>query len=132
LTLSAGDSANPIEQLRKEWGQLACDRGSAHEQLLPFVENAFKHGIGLVESPLIQIEALVSEKEILMVTVKNKYNRLIQEEEKKPPGIGLVNLKKRLDLIYPGNHQLEIMRNYLSDDTTTESWFTISLNISLQ
>jgi len=99
--------------------------------LIPLVENAFKHGIGLVDSPVIHIDATLAANEMLSVSVKNKYNPLLQEEEKLP-GIGLMNLQKRLDLIYPGTHRLETTRSYRSENAATESWFAITLQIPLQ
>jgi sensor histidine kinase YesM len=96
--------------------------------LIPLVENAFKHGIGLVASPLIRIDVTVAEDNMLSVTVQNKYNQELQE---KKPGIGLINLRKRLDLIYPGSHRLEVTKNYRSDNITTESWYSITLDIPL-
>jgi LytS/YehU family sensor histidine kinase len=99
--------------------------------LIPLVENAFKHGIGLVDAPVIYIDVSLAANEMLSVSVKNKYNPLLQEEEKLP-GIGLINLQKRLDLIYPGTHRLETTRSYRSDNAATESWFSITLQIPLQ
>ena len=96
--------------------------------LIPMVENAFKHGIGLVESPMIHIDVSVTEENILSVTVKNKYRYLLESEEK-PAGIGLSNLKKRLDLIYPGTYNLQMVRKHIDG---VENWFSISLNIPLQ
>jgi LytS/YehU family sensor histidine kinase len=99
--------------------------------LIPLVENAFKHGIGLVDAPAIHIDVSLAANGMLSVSVKNKYNPLLQEEEKLP-GIGLMNLQKRLDLIYPGAHRLETIRSYRSDNAATESWFDITLQIPLQ
>ena len=99
--------------------------------LIPIVENAFKHGIGLVDSPVIRIDVAIADSNMLSVTVRNKYNQSLQEEGQKP-GIGLINLKKRLDLIYADSYQLETTKNYRSDDITTENWFSITLNIPLQ
>jgi len=99
--------------------------------LIPLVENAFKHGIGLVDAPAIHIDVTFAANEMLSVSVKNKYNPLLQEEEKLP-GIGLINLQKRLDLIYPGTHRLDTKRTYRSDNTATESWFVITLQIPWQ
>lgn len=98
--------------------------------LIPLVENAFKHGIGLVASPIIRIDVTIAEDNMLSVTVQNKYNQQLQEKEKKP-GIGLINLRKRLDLIYPGSHRLEITRSHRSNDTMTEDWYSITLDIPL-
>lgn len=99
--------------------------------LIPLVENAFKHGIGLVEDPVILIDIRVEENNSLSVIVKNKYNHFIRQEEKTSPGIGLINLKKRLELIYPGAFRLTTAKNYQTNTTLTENWFEIALNIPL-
>lgn len=99
--------------------------------LIPMVENAFKHGIGLVETPIIRIDIQVEPGERLSVLVKNKYSHIIQQDEKTAPGIGLINLKKRLELIYPGKFQMVTAKNYYTGSTFTENWFEIELNIPL-
>jgi two-component system LytT family sensor kinase len=100
--------------------------------LIPLVENAFKHGIGLVENPIIIIDIRVEENNSLSVMVKNKYSHFIKQEEKTPPGIGLINLKKRLELIYPGEFRLTTAKNYQTNASLTENWFEIALNIPLE
>ncbi|HVU55201.1 MAG TPA: histidine kinase [Puia sp.] len=99
--------------------------------LIPMVENAFKHGIGLVEAPVIHIDVRITEENVLSVTVKNKFRSVLEPEEKCPPGIGLSNLRKRLDLIYPGTHRLDMTKEYRNEDAQSENWFYISLNIPL-
>src|SRR5258708_23497299 len=101
--------------------------------LIPLVENAFKHGIGLVQSPAIFIDIEIEkEEDRIYMIVENKYNPLIKRQENKPPGIGLKNLKKRLELIYPGEFELNAVDNYHADSMTIESTFIIKLNIPLQ
>jgi two-component system, LytTR family, sensor kinase len=108
--------------------------------LIPLVENAFKHGIGLVKDPLILIDVFMDGREWLTLTVKNKYSPLIRQEGNRPSGIGLSNLKKRLELIYPGRYELQRTDNLRVEglpDTRahtpdTEHWFVITLNIPLQ
>jgi len=75
--------------------------------LIPFVENAFKHGVGLILNPTIDIE-LHTEKNRLVFEVKNKVNRQFKEVKDGASGIGLNNVKRRLELLYPNNHQLTI------------------------
>ncbi|HEX9509519.1 MAG TPA: histidine kinase [Puia sp.] len=112
--------------------QLIDDQYIEPMLLIPMVENAFKHGIGLVETPMILIDIQVEQDNRLSVTVKNKYNHFIrQEEEKAAPGIGLINLRKRLELIYPGEFSLMTAKNYFTGSTVTENWFEIALNIPL-
>ena len=75
--------------------------------LIPFVENAFKHGVGLILNPTIDIE-LHTENNRLIFEVKNKVNRQFEEVKDGASGIGLANVKRRLELLYPDNHQLMI------------------------
>lgn len=99
--------------------------------LIPLVENAFKHGIGLVENPEIAIDIRIAEENRLILMVKNKYNRSISQQDGKT-GIGLKNLTKRLELIYPGQFELLREDNYRLDVDGLECWFIVTLNIPLQ
>jgi sensor histidine kinase YesM len=74
--------------------------------LVPFIENAFKHGIGMVKDPFIQITLTVKEQ-LLTFTVVNNYNPGNQSKDKHS-GIGLSNVKNRLELLYANNYQLKI------------------------
>ncbi len=76
--------------------------------LIPFVENAFKHGLGMIEHPEISISLKGTPKE-LRFHVKNKTGGT-EEEKDKNSGIGLQNVRRRLNLLYGGNHHLEITR----------------------
>jgi two-component system, LytTR family, sensor kinase len=75
--------------------------------LIPFVENAFKHGVGMIEKPTIDID-LHTKNNQLIFEVKNKVNRQFKETKDDASGIGLNNVKRRLELLYPDNHQLTI------------------------
>jgi two-component system LytT family sensor kinase len=75
--------------------------------LIPFVENAFKHGVGMILNPTIDIN-LRTENGRLIFEVKNKVNRQFKEVKDSASGIGLNNVKRRLELLYPDNHQLTI------------------------
>ena len=78
--------------------------------LIPFVENAFKHGVGLVQNPSIDINLSSNEKG-LVFSVKNKISQSSKLEKKDDSsGIGLSNVKRRLELLHP-NHQLTIEEN---------------------
>jgi LytS/YehU family sensor histidine kinase len=72
--------------------------------LIPFVENAFKHGLG-VDEPFIQINLSVNNG-TLMLTVKNNFNTDADESKDSNSGIGLENVRSRLTLLYPGQHEL--------------------------
>ncbi|MFM9910501.1 MAG: sensor histidine kinase, partial [Chitinophagaceae bacterium] len=70
--------------------------------LLPFVENACKHGITNEEEVPIEITLLVSKQELLF-KISNRTRKM---QKDKMGGIGLENVKKRLNLLYPGRHLL--------------------------
>lgn len=75
--------------------------------LIPFVENAFKHGDKKGKSVVIQI-ALAVHSNVLRFTVKNSIpERAIEKDQTE--GIGLSNLKRRLMILYPGKHKLTIV-----------------------
>jgi len=90
--------------------------------LIPFVENAFKHGTGLITQPQIDIE-LKAKGQDLHFTVKNKYNDATEEVKDKTSGIGLTNVQRRLNLLYDKRHSLMISKN--------SDWFIVSLQIHL-
>jgi len=100
--------------------------------LIPLVENAFKHGIGLVSDPMILIDIAIEDGCRLDMTVKNKYSPLIRQRGNKAAGIGLSNLTRRLEMIYPGRYQLGKTDNLHVDVGDPEHWFIIHLNIPLQ
>ncbi|CAM4141776.1 histidine kinase [Cytophagaceae bacterium 50C-KIRBA] len=75
--------------------------------LIPFVENAFKHGVGMVLNPIIEI-TLLDDREKLYFGVRNKVSSQISEKKDDSSGIGLTNVKRRLELLYPNKHQLKI------------------------
>jgi two-component system LytT family sensor kinase len=72
--------------------------------LVPFIENAFKHGIGNIQNPNIDISIQIDEKEsILKFMVINNVSK-IETIVEKSSGIGLNNVKRRLELLYPARH----------------------------
>lgn len=75
--------------------------------LIPFVENAFKHGTGWVTDPYITIR-LRLDGVTLYFSVENRYNPDQPEPKDHQSGIGLANVRKRLPLLYPGRHLLRI------------------------
>ncbi|WP_379048170.1 sensor histidine kinase [Pedobacter alpinus] len=74
--------------------------------LIPFVENAFKHGMGTLESPKILISLLV-ENNTLTFEVENEIAP-IGESKDDSSGIGLINTKRRLTLLYKNSHWLTV------------------------
>ncbi|TKC07290.1 sensor histidine kinase [Pedobacter frigoris] len=79
--------------------------------LIPFVENAFKHGISLQYLSHIKI-TLQTDKNKLYFDVHNSIHvKKDNDPERLQSGIGLQNVKQRLALIYPNKHELIIREN---------------------
>jgi two-component system LytT family sensor kinase len=74
--------------------------------LIPFVENAFKHGMGTLENPMIKIKLTAVDK-TLNFFVENDIAE-IGESKDDNSGIGLNNVKRRLDLLYKNHYDLAI------------------------
>ncbi len=87
--------------------------------LLPFVENAFKHGKRINNILHIQI-TIESKDENIAFTIKNDAKRTKKEGN----GIGLENLRKRLIMHYENKHTLAIKR----DENTFEAKLKINCN----
>ncbi|MFT3702061.1 MAG: histidine kinase [Agriterribacter sp.] len=89
--------------------------------LLPFVENAFKHlSKGRSRKHFIKMKLLVKEAQQLELNIENSSNG---ETVNNATGIGLANVHRRLNLIYPGKHTLDIIRE--------PSNFKVALTIDL-
>ncbi len=75
--------------------------------LIPFVENAFKHGVNYLSHPQIDIRLLVKEGQ-LTFDVKNRFDKDNATERDENSGIGLSNVRMRLDMLYRHKHTLLI------------------------
>jgi len=75
--------------------------------LIPFVENAFKYGVKLGEKSDINIRLEISDNK-LHFTVENRSCKANNNLSNENSGLGLKNVKKRLAILYPDKHQLEI------------------------
>ena len=91
--------------------------------LIPFVENAFKHGVGMIEQPQIDVD-LFEHENILIFSVRNRYNPASTETKDKTAGIGLANVTRRLNLLYGSGHELKILKE--------NNWFEVTLTIKLR
>jgi len=87
--------------------------------LVPFVENAFKHGISYTEDSFIDIDIATTE-DMIRLTVKNSH---FKERVAERGGIGLDNVLKRLALLYEHEHEIDM--------TETENQFIVDLKIAL-
>jgi len=90
--------------------------------LIPFVENAFKHGVGMIEAPVIEISLTVEGKD-LSFRVRNKLSPDEADSKDASSGIGLRNVRRRLELLYPGRHQLQAGEQ--------DGWFDVLLSLEL-
>jgi len=87
----------------------------------PFIENAFKHGMNIQSrEPEISILVENRENEHLHFVCKNFTDNI---KNPGPGGIGLKNVKSRLDLLYPDRHELSI--------TNEDGCFTVDLDIDI-
>ncbi len=87
--------------------------------LIAFIENAFKHGIS--SDPLTPIRLLIDvDEEHLHFYIQNKKHHNNRDAS---GGIGLNNVKRRLNLLYPGKYNLDIQ-----DETDT---YTVELSLVL-
>jgi hypothetical protein len=90
--------------------------------LSTFVENAFKYGVNPEKKSIIKISVFVSESEICLTVFNNKV--LDQKTQITEGGLGLENVKKRLDLLYSNLYELDI-----NDDKES---YSILLKIKLK
>lgn len=81
--------------------------------LIPFVENAFKHGSRIATNPGIRISLTILPEQIRF-EVNNNIRKNANVTKDRLGGIGLTNIRRRLNLLYPGKHQLDI----ISDENT--------------
>lgn len=96
------------------------DKSIAPLMMLPFLENAFKHGTSeQIEKGWLSVDISVKEN-ILKAKIANSKNEYVPYRNE---GIGIANVIKRLDFIYPAKHELKI-----SDEG---NFFVVSLVINL-
>ena len=74
---------------------------------IPFVENAFKYGVAIGQTGAIQIGIAVSGQKLIFTCVNADYS-FIKKMEMEISGIGLENVRRRLELVYPDKHRLMI------------------------
>ncbi len=77
---------------------------------VPFVENAFKHGVSHRDHSFIHIRMTIENDQINFVS-ENSIGRSSQSDDLQHSGIGLENVRKRLHLLFPDNHKLTIESN---------------------
>lgn len=91
--------------------------------LIPFIENAFKHGTNYLGDPEIDIELTVSETNRLHLHIANNYANITTNDIDQSSGIGLENVRKRLELLYKNNYFLKT--------ASTENRFVVEMDLNL-
>jgi LytS/YehU family sensor histidine kinase len=91
--------------------------------LIPFVENSFKHGASkMLMPPSVKLNISVEEKDLHFLLTNNTPGAPIQTSRN--GSIGLKNVKKRLQLLYPATHELNII--------SESGIFTVFMKIRLE
>jgi sensor histidine kinase YesM len=93
--------------------------------LLPFIENAFKHGVAATAASSIHIALSQPTPSTLEFEVRNTKLAMPNADLTGSNGIGLVNTRRRLDLLYPGRFTLIV-----TDPTPTHE-FRVQLTLHL-
>lgn len=117
-----------VEELRREHlkAQISVTGDTAMISIaplifLPFVENVFKHGSFTdPDNARLNVSWHVTNSNIVFIC-QNSKTALTKPREEGVGGIGLENVKRRLDIYYPNNYQL--------DTETTERLFKVHLKI---
>jgi two-component system LytT family sensor kinase len=90
--------------------ELYEDRSIPPLLFVPFIENAFKHGISYREKSFIDI-SMIAMKDSISFKCINSIMKSREEGEPVHSGIGLDNVSKRLNLLFPGRHELKINKS---------------------
>jgi LytS/YehU family sensor histidine kinase len=72
--------------------------------IITFIENAFKHGISYTHASTIKIEISVFEETLTLLIS----NPIVERNSLTEGGLGLKNVTRRLDPLYPGKYLLDI------------------------
>jgi LytS/YehU family sensor histidine kinase len=91
--------------------------------LLPLVENAFKHGVRATQPSYVYISVNETEKTIRF-EIKNALFDDNAKQVEGSSGIGIVNTRRRLDLLYPDRYELTVKK----DERLKEYMVTLILN----
>lgn len=93
--------------------------------LIPFVENAIKHGLGgQAYNSWVNIDLQLIDTRLLFTCINNYNSKPKHTESPSNSGIGLKNVKRRLELLYPNKHELDIHEH--------NNTYTVTLTIQLQ
>lgn len=90
---------------------------------LPVLENIFKHATRVITDKYFIDYNLSIINNVFTLSSRNNYKAANGNHDKSNSGIGLDNLRKRLDLLYPGKYHIDI--------TTTDDSYTINIRLAL-
>ncbi|MFC2086128.1 sensor histidine kinase [Bacteroidota bacterium] len=90
---------------------------------IPFIENAIKYSEKNVTAPGIIIN-IFTEKNFLFFNIKNTIKKIDFNKKNYSFGIGLQNVKRRLEMLYPNEHSLEI--------SNSNNEFNVNLKIRIK
>ncbi|MEL7220507.1 MAG: histidine kinase, partial [Bacteroidota bacterium] len=92
--------------------------GQVNDQLvapllfIPFLENSFKHGLNTqLKNGFVNILLEVDDKHVDFQIENSKGQTVLRPDNRPSGGIGLVNVRRRLDLIYPDRYELKVSNN---------------------
>ncbi len=91
--------------------------------LIPFIENAFKHVSHFSTEPNRIFIEIKQDRNMLSLTVKNTFDNALRNGNDVHKGIGLYNVKRRLELLYHNQYTLDIKND--------EQFFFVQLNMQL-
>ncbi|MCE7993596.1 MAG: histidine kinase [Roseivirga sp.] len=98
-----------------------CHNQIAPMLLIPMIENAFKHGISMKEPSWIKVMLSCNQQEISLQIENSLHNKSTSTLEES--GIGLENVRKRLDILYPEKHIFKL--------TQTPETFSADIKVTL-
>lgn len=90
---------------------------------IPFVENAVKHNTDSENTSFVNLSFKVWDNRLVFSCKNSKPASKEEEHENRIGGLGLKNIRRRLELLYPGHHSLEILENKQS--------YTVNLHLEL-
>lgn len=91
---------------------------------IPFLENSFKHGLNhQIKDGFVHAVMRVLGNKLLFRIENSKPSEIIPSEQPEQGGIGLSNVRRRLDLLYPGQYKLDI--------ANTEATYIVELSLDL-
>ncbi len=94
--------------------------------LLPFVENAFKHGAAASHTSRIAVALRQPAPRQLVLEVRNTLLPTPTTDLTGSNGIGLANTRRRLELLYPGRYELNVTERTAENEYLVELFLTVS------